>query len=80
VSFRITAHLFDCHREERSDAAIQLKFMLDCHARRAGRAMTNPEFVAMCAKRAVVIQLDCFVAALLAMTAGKYWLTNPAMR
>jgi hypothetical protein len=31
-----------CHREERSDVAIHLEFQLDCHARQAGLAMTNP--------------------------------------
>jgi len=30
-----------CHRGERSDAAIHLELQLDCHARRAGLAMTN---------------------------------------
>jgi len=29
------------HGEEQSDAAIQLEFQMDCHARRAGLAMTN---------------------------------------
>ena len=30
-----------CHREERSDVAIHLKFQLDCRARQAGLAMTK---------------------------------------
>src|SRR6187431_1621212 len=30
------------HGEEQSDAAIQLEFQMDCHARRAGLAMTKP--------------------------------------
>lgn len=30
-----------CHREERSDVAIHLKRLLDCHARQPGLAMTN---------------------------------------
>ena len=31
-----------CHGEERSDEAIHLEFQLDCRARPAGLAMTNP--------------------------------------
>ena len=30
------------HGEEQSDAAIQLEFQMDCHARRAGLAMAEP--------------------------------------
>ena len=31
------------HGEEQSDAAIQLEFQMDCHARRAGLAMTSEQ-------------------------------------
>jgi hypothetical protein len=31
-----------CHGEERSDVAIHLEFQLDCRARQAALAMTNP--------------------------------------
>jgi hypothetical protein len=33
---------FVCHGEERSDVAIHLEIQLDCRARQAGLAMTNP--------------------------------------
>jgi len=33
--------LLICHREERSDVAIHLKFLLDCRARQPGLAMTK---------------------------------------
>ena len=56
--------------------AIHLKFLLDCHARRAGLAMTNHEFIGRGAKRAVAIQLDCFVASLLAMTRQGFMALN----
>ena len=36
-----TVGLNVCRREERSDVAIHLEFQLDCHARRAGLAMTS---------------------------------------
>ena len=67
------------HGEEQSDVAIQLEIQMDCRARQPGLAMTNHEFISRCAKRAVAIQLDCFVAALLAMTVMRlhYYLMHP---
>jgi hypothetical protein len=44
----------------------------DCGSAFASSEAVAPLVIARCAKRAVAIQLDCFVAALLAMTRFGY--------
>jgi hypothetical protein len=71
---RAMNHFPDCHREKRSDVAIQL---IDCSRAlpQSPRLLRNDKrgkFICRGAKRAVAIQLDCFVASLVAMTDGGY--------